>query len=199
MNYPSPNQPFGGQPPPNYPYAPSPMRSRWYRWTSKNPDAVAYRKQWGKTPRGALIGCSALIVIVLLLCAFCGILGNIGSHNNQAVTATQAPAQQTLANHTLKPTATPTPVQEQPTPTEAPTQPPVSTGVNGNPWGYDFNPGSPIYSPASGFCAYFSCITSFWSGTGYVVKCADGMYSKSGGHTGSCSRHGGDTAILYQH
>jgi hypothetical protein len=29
-----------------------------------------------------------------------------------------------------------------------------------------------------------------------VVQCQDGTYSKSGGHTGSCSRHGGDKRAL---
>lgn len=89
MNYPPSNQPFGGQPPPNYP---SPMRSRWYRWTSTNADAVGYRKAWGKTPRGALIGCSALIVCVLLLCGICGAISNASSKGRPVATqVTEAP------------------------------------------------------------------------------------------------------------
>jgi len=48
-----------------------------------------------------------------------------------------------------------------------------------NPWGYNFDCCSLITSH------FFPCIASFWSGTGYVVECADTMYSKSGGLTAS--------------
>lgn len=34
-------------------------------------------------------------------------------------------------------------------------------------------------------------IPNFDEGTGYVVRCADGMYSQSGGRPGACSGHGG--------
>ena len=112
------------------------------------------------------------------------------------------------------PTATPTPVPTQPPVVQQPVQQPATqsqpvqsapapatTGVYGNPWGYDFTPGTVITSPASGFCngTYFSCIQSFSSGQGYVMECGDELYSKSGGRSGSCSRHGGDKATLYQH
>ena len=87
------------------------------------------------------------------------------------------------------PTATPTPMPpapvqqpaQQPPVQQAPAPPPPASGVNGNPWGYDFNPGNLIYSPNSGFCSYFSCINNFWNGNGYVEECSDGMYGKSGG------------------
>lgn len=79
-------------------------------------------------------------------------------------------------------------------------QPAQNTGVNGNPWGYDFNPGSLIYSPNSGFCNYFSCVTTFWKSTnGYVVECGNDKYSHSGGVKDVCSRDGGVQATLYQH
>lgn len=96
------------------------------------------------------------------------------------------------------PTPTPAPKPPAPVPTTAPPSPP-STGVNGNPWGYDFVPGSLIYAPPADFCGYFSCIGSFWSGRGYVMECNDGMYSKSGGIRGSCSYHGGNLRPLYAH
>lgn len=34
-------------------------------------------------------------------------------------------------------------------------------------------------------------IPNYENGTGYRVRCADGMYSHSGGRPGACSRHGG--------
>ena len=64
--------------------------------------------------------------------------------------------------------AAPTPIPTQPPPTPIPpTQapPPVQhTGVNGNPWGYDFSSGNYITNPPANFCGqYFSCIASFWN------------------------------------
>jgi hypothetical protein len=79
-----------------------------------------------------------------------------------------------------------------------PTPKPI-TGVNGNPWGYDFAPGAPIYNPPAAFCRYFSCIPNFPNGTGYVVECQDLMYSLSGGNRGACSYHGGEYRELYNH
>jgi hypothetical protein len=113
---------------------------------------------------------------------------------------------------TLAPTPTPiplTPIPTRPpipTPTPIPTQPPAptpttaTTGVNGNPWGYDFSPGNLIYSPPTDFCTYFNCIASFWQSTnGYVDECQDGTYSHSGGRSGACSHHGGEMRPLYSH
>ena len=101
---------------------------------------------------------------------------------------------------TAVPTATPTPVP-QPTQPPAPQSSPIYTGVNGNPWGYDFTPGNFISSPPADFCTagYFSCIKSFWKGQGYVDECVDGMYSLSGGIRGACSQHGGESQPLYSH
>lgn len=79
----------------------------------------------------------------------------------------------------------------------------LALGVNGNPWGYSFvaTGGRLIYAPNRAFCSgqYFHCIPSFPRGVGYVVECRDGLFSKSGGRPGSCSKHGGDGAILYSH
>jgi hypothetical protein len=43
------------------------------------------------------------------------------------------------------------------------------------------------------FCQTHSCIPNFYNGNGYVVQCADGMWSHSGGEPGACSYHGGET------
>src|SRR5262249_9155215 len=99
---------------------------------------------------------------------------------------------------------TPTPIPT-PTPTLAlqlqPTQPPPQlVGVNGNPWGYDFNPGNLIYSPPENFCDYFNCVRNFWDNTsGYVGECKDGTYSHSGGAPNACVKHGGEMKPLYAH
>lgn len=127
----------------------------------------------------------------------------------QTPTPIPSPTPTTMPSPTPSPTPTPTPT---PTPVPAPPvqqpaqqqpaqqAPAPATGVNNNPWGYDFNPGSYIYNPNSGFCSYFSCVTTFWKSTnGYVVECGNNEYSHSGGVSGACSRDGGVQAILYQH
>lgn len=88
-------------------------------------------------------------------------------------------------------------------PTMAPTAK-LHYGVNGNPWGYDFNAtgGELLYSPVPGFCAgqYFQCVSDFWErSNGYVVECHSGYYSHSGGVQGACSQHGGVWRALYSH
>ena len=69
--------------------------------------------------------------------------------------------------------------------------------VPANPWNYNFLCCSLITNPPADFCTYFPCIPSFSSGTGYVVECADGQYSRSGGVTGACSTHGGPGRTLF--
>jgi hypothetical protein len=105
-----------------------------------------------------------------------------------APTATASPA----------PTRAPTPT---PTPTRAPTPTPTSVPVlgNQNPWGYDYSFGTLIFDPPATLCQYFACIVSFWNGRGYVIQCADGMLSLSGGIQGSCSSHDGNSRPLYSH
>ena len=89
-------------------------------------------------------------------------------------------------------------------PTPQPTAPPATPaavdtcGAPANPWNYNFCSGSTIANPPANFCDYFSCIASFWNGTGYVMECQDGMYSLSGGHSGSCSYHHGNWRALLQ-
>jgi hypothetical protein len=70
-------------------------------------------------------------------------------------------------------------------------------GAAANPWGYTFCGGSTISSPPSNFCSYFNCIASFWNGVGYVEQCVDATFGKSGGRSGSCSSHGGNSRPLY--
>lgn len=81
--------------------------------------------------------------------------------------------------------------------------PAQAAGINGNPWNYSFIAahGSLIYTPNPAFCNgnYFHCIPNFPRGIGYVVECHDGLFSKSGGRPGSCSKHGGESQVLYSH
>jgi len=109
--------------------------------------------------------------------------------------------------------ATPAPTQKAvvaaatPKPTVRATAPPPPAAFNycgapSNPWHYNFCGGSVIYSPPSNFCTYFSCIANFWHedipNDGYVIQCADGMFSLSGGEAGGvCSYHGGPRRSLY--
>jgi hypothetical protein len=76
----------------------------------------------------------------------------------------------------------------------------VSTcGAPANRWGYNFcGRGGYITNPPDTFCDVFDCIPSFWESTkGYVMQCSDGMYSHSGGRSGSCSYHDGNRRALY--
>ena len=113
----------------------------------------------------------------------------------QKATATPRPTVTATQKPTVQP-ATPRPTSPPSTPTPCP-------GVNCNPWGYNFSSGNLIYTPPSNFCDYFNCISSFWEpddpGDGYVVQCADGSYSQSGGERGACSYHGGVSRPLYSH
>ncbi len=114
-------------------------------------------------------------------------------------TATDTPTVIPSPSPTPKPTPTQKPViQSTPTPKPQPT-PTHCVGVNNNPWCYDFSPGNYIYNPPSSFCSYFSCISTFWNGRGFVNECSDGSYSKSGGIRGDCSYHGGEERPLYSH
>jgi hypothetical protein len=47
------------------------------------------------------------------------------------------------------------------------------------------------------FCASHICISNFDNGSGYIVQCADGEWSHSGGEPGACSYHGGETGNIY--
>ncbi len=149
----------------------------------------------------ALIGLGVVLLVGITGCE----AGSTPASPTVASQATRAPTlvptTAPTSTPTLAPTSRPAPTATTPPPptwTTAPSQP---QGVNGNPWGYDFNPGNLIYNPPSNFCSagYFTCISSFWNGKGYVVQCGDGTFSKSGGTTGVCSQHGGYKQTLYSH
>lgn len=45
------------------------------------------------------------------------------------------------------------------------------------------------------FCDTHDCIDNFDNGTGYIVECNDGEWSHSGGRSGACSYHGGESDV----
>jgi hypothetical protein len=116
----------------------------------------------------------------------------------------------------LSPSLSPSPLHSpspSPHPSLAPSPSPVATppppppppaagtcGAPSNPWGYNFcGRGSYITNPPADFCSYFyPCVSTFWTATrGYVVECASGSWSHSGGVSGACSKNGGVARILY--
>ncbi len=162
----------------------------------------------------------AYVGLVALLLASCGAGLNsmvaaapdqpsVGSTQTPSATQTPSPSPTATSTPTPPPTPSPTP-KATPTPTAKPTPTPIPVkssappppppnlcGAPPNPWNYNFCGGGYIYNPPAQFCNYFSCISSFWNGTGYVVECGDTSYSKSGGLTGVCSRHGGYLRTLW--
>lgn len=52
--------------------------------------------------------------------------------------------------------------------------------------------GSYSHADDAGFCSTNQCIANFPNGNGYIVQCADGEWSHSGGLSGACSDHGGE-------
>jgi hypothetical protein len=169
------------------------------------------------------IGCGTLFLLFIIIGSCNAIINGGKGATSQAATSPAAAAtmqqpktvthkQQPKTVPTTAPThavpiVAPTPAPTQPpAPTQAPapTAPPVRPGVNGNPWGYDFNAtgGSLIYQPNPSFCdsGYFTCVSTFWKDTnGYVSACGDGKFTHSGGVSGECSRNGGKGQILYSH
>jgi hypothetical protein len=65
---------------------------------------------------------------------------------------------------------------------------------------HDLGPGGTVAAApvdTASFCSTHDCIESFDNGTGYIVQCADGEWSHSGGRPGACSYHGGETDVSY--
>lgn len=54
-------------------------------------------------------------------------------------------------------------------------------------------PGSFSHATDAQFCSTHTCIENFPNGSGSIVQCADGEWSHSGGRSGACSDHGGES------
>ena len=150
------------------------------------------------TRRGPFVvgwGISAVLFVSLSACSGGGVGGGTPSTTQESIaSATATPTPTATATPTPAPTPTAAPVK----PTQKPAPPVNTCGAPANPWGYNFCGGNVIPNPPSDFCGYFSCIASFWTTTnGYVEQCVDGLFSHSGGRSGSCSYHGGNRRPLY--
>jgi len=176
-------------------------------WIPNRPaPMVAARSPWTK---GLLIGgggFGALLVGAVVIASIASAFGSPRSSNtlppvaaaslSPAPSATSQPSQSPSAMQTASPSPSIHP-SPSPKPTPKPTPKPLvkpkpsTCGAPANPWGFNFCGGSKIYSPPSGFCGYFPCISSFGNSPGYVIECKDGKYSTAGGQSGACSTHGG--------
>lgn len=208
-------QPLYPSPPPQQ--KPLPHERLWTLWRRYR--AMRKRAQWG-------IGCLTIFLCVGMCSCMAAIaapspspiatspsatatqvtLGNTAQATpTLTVTAkveapTPSPSPSPIDTPTPKPTPAPT---RPPAPASSPTPKPTCLAINNNPWCYSFSPGRTITVPPDGFCSYFACIPTFYEpddpGDGYIVQCADGLYSQSGGERGACSRHGGVGRTLYAH
>lgn len=85
------------------------------------------------------------------------------------------------------------------TQTASPAPSPSSTQTATTPGGGA--PSSPVVETAGSlshatdaqFCSTHSCIENFPNGNGSIVQCVDGQWSHSGGLSGACSDHGGES------
>jgi len=128
-----------------------------------------------------------------------GVGGGAPSNPSSATLITPSATVTPTPAATPKPTAPPAaPINAPVRATQAPPPAANTCGAPANPWGYNFCGGNVISNPPSSFCSSFSCIASFWTTTnGYVEQCVDGLFSHSGGRSGSCSHHGGNRRPLY--
>ena len=154
------------------------------------------------TRRGAVaIGwaINAVLFVSLSACSGGGVGGGAPSTSQEpTASATPTPTPTTTVRTTPAPTRAAAPTAAPVKPTQKPAPPVNTCGAAANPWGYNFCGGNVIPNPPSDFCGYFSCIASFWTTTnGYVEQCVDGLFSHSGGRSGSCSKHGGNRRPLY--
>lgn len=69
---------------------------------------------------------------------------------------------------------------------------PVATSGPSSPQSVE-GPGSYSHATDTAFCSTHQCIQNFPNGSGYIVQCVDGKWSHSGGLSGACSYHGGES------
>ncbi len=186
-----------------YYYTPPQVAGRLIGQKPSNTGLWSLFKRQSRGMQVGIVSIAALIVILVLLVPyvlFSSLFSNTQndqvaanpSQNSAAITTTMA----TADIPTVVATDTPPPT---PVPAAVPTLSALDKGVSSNPWGYDFSPGSFITAPPATFCSYFSCITGFWNGQGYVEECQDGTYTLAGGVGGDCDANGGDLRPLYYH
>lgn len=174
----------------------SPGRPVAGRLVSTRPNSLRGIRAWYERQNVAMQVSIAIVVVFIPLLTFLLAITSLGGHTD---TTTSTQSLTTLDALTTPVAQTPTPT-DVPTPTPIPATPTPLPDSIANPWGYDFAaPGTFITAPPANFCIYFSCITNFRNGQGYVVECHDGAFSLTGGVTGSCADHNGDLRPLYFH
>ena len=197
-------------------------KTRWNGASWVAVTGVAVGRGKAASPKAVMAiggGAAAFVVAIAVAIAAIGSAGTSNAPSSRPNTA-QLPSQAASQSPTpsaaaaqlqASPEASPSPVASpspspspQPTPKASPVAapkpppppPPSTCGAPANPWGYNFCSGSVIYSTPATFCSYFACIANFPNGSGYVMECSDGTYSRSGGISGSCSHHGGNLRPL---
>ncbi|MFB9361901.1 hypothetical protein [Actinoplanes nipponensis] len=113
--------------------------------------------------------------------------------------AVTSPAPAPTRSASPAPSRSPSPAPRRTTAKPKPRPKPLALcGAPRNTEGFTFCGGSLIRRPDFAACQYFDCIPAFPDGRGYMIQCADGMLSMSGGRPGSCSHHGGNRRPVYR-
>ncbi|MDZ5445154.1 hypothetical protein U2F26_20860 [Micromonospora sp. 4G57] len=130
---------------------------------------------------------------------------DVASAATPAATATPAPrpvapavrVETTLAPKPRKKTSpAPTPARSRTAAPQPAGEP--RCGAPANPFGYDFcGDGYRVRRPAARTCEFFDCAPGFWSGSGYLVQCRDGLLSLTGGQREACAGQGGVRRIVH--
>ena len=193
-------------------------KSRWNgtAWVAAQPlRRASYTNPWAI---GAGVGGVAVAILVAVVIVAAMVMPTPKVGQQSAAVQTPRPSQPGTSplavvgtSPNVTPSSTPSPSlapspkavpKPTPKPTPKPSPKPVvklsTCGAPANPWGFNFCGGSVIYSPPSGFCGYFPCISSFGNSPGYIIECKDGKYSTAGGRSGACSTHGGVWRALYK-
>jgi hypothetical protein len=128
-----------------------------------------------------------VVALAVVAVAFSG-CANTATTSTEEQPAAKAPPT-TETTPPPEPAPSPSPPEETPEPEEAPKaeSPPPEAESTPEP-----EKGSEPEGKG-GFCSSHACIPNFENGRGYPVECSDGEWSKSGGISGACSGHGGES------
>lgn len=159
-------------------------------------DATPPRQRWpSRHPILTTVG--SVIVGIFLIAAIFG-SSSSSSTTTETATVTQTVTHigrsdvRTRTRTVLRRTPAPAPTtvtitrtQTQTTTVAGSTGPSHAASVEG--------PGSTSHATDSEFCSTHACIANFPNGNGSIVQCSDGEWSHSGGLSGACSDHGGES------
>jgi hypothetical protein len=98
----------------------------------------------------------------------------------------------TTTTDTLTPDTLPTtPTDTTTTPIDTTTADTTTTDTTTTPAAPNDVPPPDPYRPPRGFCSTHVCAPGFTKGHGYVVQCADGVWTMQGGEARACRKDGG--------